>query len=241
MSLTNTQILLSQATSLLSRKAEKALFIKLDKARKDAKDLAAVPDKKLHEHSQLWAAQNRVRKVKSAIVQANLPIVVRIAQKFNCPGISTEQFVSEGLLKLLECIEAFKVEKGFKFSTYLYRPLYRHFYRFIHKEVKRNTGRLDEETVMREVVVPEGPESTTDIIDALAQNRAGLTEMEIFLVLHHYGIEGREPKTLKELHVFIAENFVEKKKSVGRLQQLLAGAIQKLKAVLVEEVTDVLD
>lgn len=237
MNQSNTQLILLYATPSLSPKAEKALFMDLGVARKDVADLDAVPDKKLHEYSQLWAARNRVRKVKSQIVAANLPIVVKIAQRMNCPGISREQFVSDGLLKLLECINAFDVTRGFKFSTYLYRPLYRHFHRMMQKEARRNTGRVDD-VVMRSEVAGDGPEETTDITDALRDNKAELTDLEMFLVLHHYGIEGRKSKTLKELHIFMIDNFVGKKKSVGRLQQILAGAIQKLRDVLIEEVTD---
>lgn len=233
MSLSNTQILLLSAAPLLSPKEEKALFLRLEQARKDVEDLEAVPDKQLHEHSQLWAAKNRVKKFQSAVVAANLPLVVRMAQRMECPGIMREQFVSEGLLKLLECIEAFDVNQGFKFSTYLYRPLYRHFYRFMKKEQKRNAGKVDEENVFRTEVADEGPESTADVMDAVHENRAGLTELEMTLVIHHFGLGNNQPKTLKELHVM-----TDTGKSVGWLQQQLAGAIQKLRNTLVGEDID---
>jgi RNA polymerase sigma factor (sigma-70 family) len=229
----NTQLLLLEATPLLTIEGEKALFTKLAVAQSEVDDLVNKSGKKLHEHSQLWAARNRVKKLKSAIVRANLPIVVRIAQRMEYPGVSMEQFVSEGLLKVLQCIDAFDVKRGFKFSTYLYRSLYRMYYRFMKKEQKRNAGKVDEETAMRNEEVAEQSECTLDLVEALEQNKANLDETEMFLVLHHFGIGGREQKTIREIHSFMSKNFVGKKSSVLLLQQILAGSIQKLREILV--------
>lgn len=238
MNLSNTQLLLSEAAPLLSIEAERALFTQLNIAQKEVDDLVNKPNKKLHEHSQLWAARNRVKKLKSAIVKANLPIVVRIAQRMECPGVSMEQFVSEGLLKVLQCIDAFDITRGFKFSTYLYRSLYRMYYRYMKKEQKRNAGKVDEETAMRNEEVAEQSECTIDLVETLERNKANLDETEMFLVLHHFGIGSREQKTIREIHIFMAKNFVGKKRSVVRLQQILAGAIKKLKEILTEENID---
>ena len=231
MPLTNTQILLSQALPLLSREAEKAVFQQLAEARQEMESLAALPDKKLHEHSQLWAAKNRVKKLTDFLVKSNLPLVVRVAKRFECPGISEEQFVAEGLIKLLVCIKAFKVGLGYKFSTYLQRPLYRHFHRFMLKEVKRNSGRVDGETVFKTRAVEDGPHEVDELMEVLESNLAGLEALEYTMITHHYGIGQPAPKTLKQM----SEHFGF---STGRIKRTLASGLKKLESVLIERNAD---
>ena len=224
---TNTQLILSEALPLLSREAEKAVFQQLAMAKWEMESLEALSNKKLHEHSQLWAAKQRVRKLKTFLVKSNLPLVVRVAKRFTCPGVNEEQLVSEGYMKLLQCINAFKVGLGFKFSTYLQRPLYRHFFRYIQKQAKRNAGRQDSETVFKTRVVEDGPHEVDELMEVLEANTAGLDAEEKTMLLHHYGIGPLEAKTLKGLSAQFGF-------SIGRIKRTLASATKKLGNVLIE-------
>lgn len=228
MTLTNTQLILSEAEPLLSPAAEKVLFEALARAKSDVKTLDGIPEKSLNQYSQLWAARQRVRNITGKIVKANLPLVIRIAQRMECPGISQDQMVSEGLLKLLQCIDAFQVDRGFKFSTYLYRPLYRMYSRFMLKEAKRNAGRVDGDIIFRSQIVEDGPHEVDELMEVLESNAAGLNDPEMTAVLHTYGIGKLEPKTLKQLSKLM-------KVSEGRAKSVLAGAVEKLEAVLTHE------
>jgi RNA polymerase primary sigma factor len=56
--------------------------------------------------------------VREEIVQCNLRLVVRLAQKFQGKGLSLEDLIQEGNIGLLEVIDRFDHELGFRFSTY---------------------------------------------------------------------------------------------------------------------------
>ncbi len=228
MSLTNTQLLLSQATPVLTREVERQLFESL----RDAKDSVEILKEIDSRSQELEAAKRRVRFLKTEIVNANLPLIVKVAKYFECPGISEAQFVSEGLMKLLQCIDAFNVEYGWKFSTYLQRPLYRHFNRFIKKETKRNWGRFDAEMVFKTEIAEDMVSEAEELVEVLENNTAGLDAMEKTIISHAYGIGQLAPKTLKQL----SDHFGL---STGRIKKTLARTIDKLKNALIEEDTNV--
>lgn len=225
----NTRLILSQTTPLLDSTEEAGLFRRLASARRVVENLESKRKRSTTEQSQLGAARRQIMVIRERITTANLPIVVKLAQRMQCPGLSGDEFVSEGLLKLLQCVDGFDVTRGYKFSTYLYRSLFRMFYRFVRNEQNRNSGRIDDEEDYWKDSVAEytEDEEVLDLREVLDKNRADLNEMEMFLVRHSYGI-GETPKTLHEIHVMIG-----KRKSGGRLQQILAEAIEKLAAVLV--------
>jgi len=235
MTLTNTQLILSEATGLLTRNKEQLLFEALRGAKICVTELEKIPARTLNENSQLWAAKQRVKRYREQIVKANLPLVIRVAKRFVSPGITEEQFVSEGLMKLLQCIAAFDVDRGYKFSTYLQRPLYRHFYRFIQKEARRNSGRVWQVDGTETVDTPE-PMNTdvVDLQDVLEKNTAGLDAMEHTMVVHFYGINKSSPMTLRELSTHFGF-------SQGRLKKTLARATEKLRSVLIERAEDVVE
>jgi len=231
MTLTNTQLLLTEATDLLTKGAEQRLFKALQDAKSDVAILVAIRGRSLNQNSQLWAARQRVKRITDQIVKANLPLVIRVAKRMNCPGISEEQFVSDGLLKLLQCIDAFKVELGYKFSTYLQRPLYRHFHRMMLKEIKRNSGRIDGEMAFRDRTVDDGSHEVDELMEVLEANTAGLDAIEQTMVLRHFGIGKFSPETLKELSIHFGF-------STGKIKKTLANAIHKLTQILTEGVED---
>ena len=232
MTLTNTQLLLSQATNRLSTEAEQSTFRDLAQAKIDLEGWNNMPRRTLNENSQRAATKLRVKMITSVLVKANLPLVIKVAKYFNQPGVDEELLVSEGLLKLLQCIDAFKVEYGFKFSTYLQRPLYRHFSRVIKKETKRNWGRTDSETVFKTQVIADESHEADELIEVLKSNKAGLDAMEKTILLHSYGIGQPGPKTLKQLSAHF-------RLSQGRLKRTMARATDKLRNVLIVEDTNV--
>lgn len=224
---TNTQMLLSQATDLLTREAEKKLFLALRDARNDVDTLNMIEGRSLNQNSQRWFARQRVKWIKAQIVTANLPLVIRVAKRFACLAASEDILVSEGLMKLLQCVKAYNVDLGYKFSTYLQRPLYRHFSRYIQKEAKRNTGRMESETTKGLKAAEDGSHDVDELMEVLEANTAGLDALELTMICHFYGIGLLSPHTLKELSVHFGF-------STGRLKKTLASAIKKLGNVLIE-------
>jgi len=62
--------------------------------------------------------QNGDRDALELLIGSHLRLVPRIARKFSGYGIHVEDLISEGHIGLMQSIERFKPEKGFRFSTY---------------------------------------------------------------------------------------------------------------------------
>lgn len=58
------------------------------------------------------------RKALDQLIESHLRLVPRIARKFSGYGININDLISEGHIGLMQSVERFKPEKGFRFSTY---------------------------------------------------------------------------------------------------------------------------
>ena len=224
--LSNTQLLLTGATNRLSVADEQSLFRRLVAARRTIDALEAKKRRIAQESSQLGIARQQWTVVRNQLSTANLPIVVRMSQKYTSGAITQEQLISEGLVGLLRCIDRFDPDRGFKFSTYLCRSLINIFCRFIAKQRRHTVGRVDDdENYIRETESAErfDCDEVVDLVHALDTNRAELDEVEMAVVRLFYGI-GRKggPKTMHEIHLIVGL-------TKGRIQQIHSEAVEKLR------------
>jgi len=76
---------------------------------------AALPDERL---SQLRAITRDGAVANRTLIQANLRLVVTIAEEYRATGLPILDLVQEGNLGLMQAVERFDWRRGFRFSTY---------------------------------------------------------------------------------------------------------------------------
>ncbi|REK15570.1 MAG: RNA polymerase subunit sigma-70 [Planctomycetota bacterium] len=74
---------------------------------------------------------DEARAIRDHIVQGNMRLVMSIVKKFVTPQQSFDELLSEGTFTLMQAVEKFDYDRGFRFSTYAYRSITRAAYRRI--------------------------------------------------------------------------------------------------------------
>lgn len=236
----NTQIVLNSAGKKLTSAEEEVLFTMLVRARGTVRTLEAKKTKRTRgEASQLGIARSQVEQCREQIVQSYLPMVAKFCQKYVGAYASQDDLLSEGLYRLLLCINNFNPKRGFRFSTYLCRALTNAFFRLIMRERNQQLGRItdeaeDEQPILDAMAADEVEyDESMDLHDILDKNRADLSELETAVVRLSYGIGSEEgPKTMHEIHLIVGL-------TKGRVQQVHAAAVEKLRMVLQEAQNEV--
>ncbi|SAK79986.1 sigma 70 (RpoD) [Caballeronia hypogeia] len=80
---------------------------------------AAMPIQRLKQTSRhLLAAESRMRRAKSEMIEANLRLVISIAKKYVNRGVHFLDLIQEGNIGLMKAVDKFEYKRGWKFSTY---------------------------------------------------------------------------------------------------------------------------
>jgi RNA polymerase primary sigma factor len=89
------------------------------------------PSRRTAESVALW--HGRAKDTRDLIARANLALVLAMARRTHDKSVDLGDLVSEGNMALLRAIDAFDVERGFKFSTYACRAIFKAYGRLISR------------------------------------------------------------------------------------------------------------
>lgn len=140
------------------------------------------------------------------IIRANLRLVISNSKKYCSSQYSFEDLVSDGTLALMEAVEKFDYQRGFRFSTYATHAIRRSFFgRIERKQRDRQRFTVTDPEIM--MTAPDRSELEDDapaeyqmmeqIVKSLSEH---LTQRELHIIEGRFGLNGRtEPKTLVEL------------------------------------------
>jgi len=69
-------------------------------------------------YSRLLRAEEKVKRGKAQLIEANLRLVVSIARKYTNRGLQFIDLIQEGNIGLMRAVDKFEYQRGYKFSTY---------------------------------------------------------------------------------------------------------------------------
>ena len=177
-------------------------------------------------------------KVRTALIEHNLRLVVYIARKFENTGIPVEDLISIGTIGLIKAVNTFDNTKKIKLATYASRCIENEILMQLRRTSKmRYEVSLDEplkidydgnELLLSDVM---GTDEDTiyqyiekDIDYSLLQTAMSkLSKRERTIVELRFGLRGREERTQKEVAdlLGISQSYISRleKKIIGRLQK----------------------
>lgn len=115
-------------TGLLSASEERQFFTQMNYLKFRANALRSTLDPENPRSADVQAVEKmllRARAIRDHIVAANIRLVMSIAKKYVTARMSFDDLLSDGICALMQAVEKFDGERGFRFSTYAYRAITR--------------------------------------------------------------------------------------------------------------------
>jgi len=180
--------------------------------------------------------------IRDHIIKANMRLAISVVKKFVTPQHSFDELLSDGIYSLMQAVDKFDFDRGFRFSTYAYRAIARNAYRAIMKQRKDTVVLASELDELNLDSSAGHSESTMDVRTwtllrgLLDQIMEGLDRRERLIIRCRYALGGhRKVKTFQT----IAERLGVSKERVRQLEQR---AMTKLRAMAAElNMEDVLE
>ena len=222
---------------LLTAEQEKALFRQMNFLKYRANRLRSHLDPEHPDRPAIEETEDLLRaalQTRDQLIQANMRLVMSIARKFVTPQNSFDDLLSEGTIALMNAVEKFDYERGFRFSTYAYRAISRGIYRTV-------AGRQKElsELTSFDAQVADALQDTSrsDVVDHVEERRRQLLTQfvnrldrrERLIVRSRFALgPHRKKRTCRELGQRLGI-------SKERVRQLEQRAIGKIKDMAAEE------
>ena len=174
---------------------------------------------------------DQAKQVRDCIIRANTRLVISIVKKFVSPSFSFDELLSDGIVILMNAVEKFDYERGFRFSTYAYRSISRNAYKEV-MDRKKDMGRFA--AIPEESIEGALEESSTASMDdktwerlrtMLAKFLGGLDKRERLIVKARYALGAhRKVQTFQS----IADQLGVSKERIRQLEQRAVGKLQKM-------------
>jgi len=172
----------------------------------------------------------RAETIRNHIIRANIRLVISIVKKFVTPQQSFDDMLSDGIMTLMQAVEKFDFDRGFRFSTYAYRSVARNAYRRTNaarKEESRFTRDAEEWAFQQEDT--RSSSLTDQVWSNLRTLTAGMLEnldrRERLIISSRYALGAhRRVRTFQDLGNRLGI-------SKERVRQIEHRAVEKLKAM----------
>lgn len=223
-------------TSVLTPEQEQRLFRQMNYLKYRANALRS----RLNPHAPDEAMVMKVERFLSAaqevrdhLVKANMRLAISIVKKFVTPRNSFDDMLSDGVFSLIQAVDKFDYDRGFRFSTYAYRAIARNAYRAILKRQQESARSVDEVNESHLDSAAARPESAMDIQtwlrlrSLLSQMMTRLDRREQLIIRCRYALGAhRKVKTFQT----IADRLGVSKERVRQLEQRAMTKLRTLAA-----------
>lgn len=222
------------AAPLLSADQEREMFLNMNFLKFRANSIRSRLDAEDPDETQVVRCERLIEAasaVRDRIICANMRLAISVIRKYVTPRQSFDQLLSEGVFSLMQAVEKFDFDRGFRFSTYAYRAIARNAYRSLHDQ-HRHASRFmtGSDEVMGDAVEENRTSTATELAwDTLRGNLSDmlsrLDRREQFIIRSRYALGAhRKVRTFQCL----ADKLGVSKERVRQLEQR---AVEKLRTM----------
>ncbi len=178
------------------------------------------------------------KKARNALILSNIPFAIKYSLSFSGYKIAPEDLSQIGLIGLIEAVDKFDADKGFRVITYAKW--------WIRKEIEDAASKVrktpstpfsrmsvdnpdfDEEAFISSLVEKSDNPVEEECIEKEKLHRVrkaldGLSERDSDIINRHYGLAGREEESFND----IAESYDLSKARIHQLEQAAFSAMRK--------------
>lgn len=225
------------SAELLSPEQERAMFREMNylKFQVHHRRMELDPDHATEEEvSEIEALLDQAQVIRDHLIKANMRLAFSVVKKYVTPMQSFDEILSDGICTLMQAVEKFDYDRGFRFSTYAYRSIARTAYRAVasaHKEEARVAR--DAEDWAFEQQEDQSPSAASEVMWARVRSAAAvmldrLDRRERFIIRSRYALGAhRKVRSFQDLANKLGI-------SKERARQLEMRAVQKLRTMATE-------
>lgn len=179
-----------------------------------------------------WAA--RAGYLEHVLVKSNMRLIVHLAKKFPDETLGRAEKADLGPLALVRAVKNFDVSRGFRFSTYAAKAIYRTWIRAAGVRQERSRGDVGAEYVPdfedRKEIDSQEAVALVETKELLRENLLRMDERDRQILTLHFGLED-EPMTHEE----IARRLGMSRRRVGQVERR---ALERLATLMGEDEGD---